>query len=322
MDDALTAYFPQAAEPASGGVPRLVPPTTIVNESTVYLLLGQYVAAGPAPANGSSAPYTDLLLAKVAFDSSAKLSAQTRQIQWADTYSLWPYFPTTIYYRSIVEVVGSGGTGVVLDDGTLTFPVQARKADGTVVSLVLQSRRPEEAWELSWGTTVSGCSNPAIAEWDRKYGTLYMVTSCDEGFYRVVRSRYWGEEWVEEDVVLSRVWGTSRARRGNGVRSGFVVATIGGKKLMLLTTPVYSEGKDGKAQGRLHLWLTDRGRVYDVGPISAAEEDAAASSLFYKSDKDGELISVYERRKKTGEESYSLVSLCAWRSSWSTSSLW
>ncbi|RNE95075.1 trans-sialidase [Trypanosoma conorhini] len=194
MDDELTAYFPQAAEPASGGVPRLVPPTTIVNESTVYLLLGQYVTAGSAPANGSVAPYTDLLLAKVAFDAKATLSAQTRQIKWADTCSPWPYFPTTIYYRPIVEVGGGGGTGVVLDDGTLTFPAQARKADGTVVSLVLQSRRPEEDWELSWGTTVSGCSNPAIAEWDRQYGTLYMVTSCDEGFYRVVRSRYWGEE--------------------------------------------------------------------------------------------------------------------------------
>ncbi|RNF04600.1 trans-sialidase, partial [Trypanosoma conorhini] len=137
-----------------------------------------------------------------------------------------------------------------------------------------------------------------------------MVTSCDEGFYRVVRSRYRGEEWVEEDVVLSRVWGTSRARTGKGVRSGFVIATIGGKKLMLLTMPVYSEGKENQGgKGRLHLWLTDRQRVYDVGPISAADEDAAASSLFYKSDKQGELISVYEKRKQAGEESYSVVSV-------------
>ncbi|RNE99301.1 trans-sialidase, partial [Trypanosoma conorhini] len=50
--------------------------------------------------------------------------------------------------------------------------------------------------------------------------------------------------------------------------------------------------------------------VYDVGPISAADEDAAAaSSLFYKSDKQGELVSVYEKRKQAGEESYSVVSV-------------
>ncbi|RNE95891.1 trans-sialidase, partial [Trypanosoma conorhini] len=51
------------------------------------------------------------------------------------------------------------------------------------------------------------------------------------------------------------------------------------------TTPVYSAaregGGEGEKKGRLHLWLTDARRIYDVGPISAEAEDAAASTLLY-----------------------------------------
>ncbi|RNF01625.1 putative trans-sialidase, partial [Trypanosoma rangeli] len=189
----------------------------------------------PGSTGNNNARYTDLLLAKAVFGAGETGSVQPKKINWTSTYALWPYFPNQIYYRGITELVGGGGTGVILNDGTLIFPVEARKAGGTVVSLVLQSKKPEREWELSWGTTVSGCSNPAIVEWDRCYGELYMITSCDEGFYRVVRSRYWGEEWMEEDAILSRLWGTSHNRQENGVRSGFTTATIWGKKLMLFT---------------------------------------------------------------------------------------
>ncbi|RNC32229.1 trans-sialidase, partial [Trypanosoma cruzi] len=40
---------------------------------------------------------------------------------------------------------------------------------------------------------------------------------------------------------------------------------------MLVTAPVLSRenGKDSKEKGRLHLWVTDKARVYDVGPTLA-----------------------------------------------------
>ncbi|EKF98593.1 trans-sialidase, putative, partial [Trypanosoma cruzi] len=72
---------------------------------------------------------------------------------------------------------------------------------------------------------------------------------------------------------------------------------------MLITAPVY-ENDDGK--GRLHLWVTDKARVYDVGPVSRGEDDAAASSLLMKSE-NKELISLYEYKKSDG--AYNLVAL-------------
>ncbi|RNE96052.1 trans-sialidase [Trypanosoma rangeli] len=137
------------------------------------------------------------------------------------------------------------------------------------------------------------------------------ITSCDEGFYRVVESRDQGGECMEEDATLFRLWGTSRNRKGNVARSGFTTAEIETRKLMLLTMPVCSEDADNEeGKGYLILWVTDTRHVHDVGPISAADENAAASSLLYKGGdgKEEQLLSVYE--KKTGEgDSYSLVSV-------------
>ncbi|EAN80946.1 trans-sialidase, putative, partial [Trypanosoma cruzi] len=65
--------------------------------------------------------------------------------------------------------------------------------------------------------------------------------------------------------------------------------------------------ESNKEKGRLHLWLTDNARVYDVGPISREADDAAASSLLMKSGNE-KLISVYEK-KKSDDGSYSLVAV-------------
>ncbi|EKF28844.1 trans-sialidase, putative, partial [Trypanosoma cruzi marinkellei] len=89
-----------------------------------------------------------------------------------------------------------------------------------------------------------------------------------------------GTSWKEENETLSRVWGNSLKRTGHGVQGGFVSATIGEQKVILVSRPVYSE-TDGEETGRLHLWLTDMQRIYDVGPISAEGENVAASTLLY-----------------------------------------
>ncbi|EKF99418.1 trans-sialidase, putative, partial [Trypanosoma cruzi] len=68
--------------------------------------------------------------------------------------------------------------------------------------------------------------------------------------------------------------------------------------------PVYAKEDNGK--GRLHLWVTDNARVYDVGPVSRGDDDAAASSLLIK-DNNKELISLYENKKSDG--AYSLVAV-------------
>ncbi|RNC38255.1 complement regulatory protein, partial [Trypanosoma cruzi] len=177
------------------------------------------------------------------------------------------------------QFLGGGGAGIRMEDESrYVLPIQALKDDGKVVSLVILAKKTSYGWEFSNDTSDEGCIQPAVLEWKEK--KLIMMTSCDDGSRRVYGSSTMGNLWTEEYDTLSRVWGNSRTRVGHGVQGGFVSAMIDGQKVILVSRPVYSE-KDKKETGRLHLWLTDMQRIYDVGPISAENENVSASTLLY-----------------------------------------
>ncbi|RNC42842.1 trans-sialidase, partial [Trypanosoma cruzi] len=131
-----------------------------------------------------------------------------------------------------------------------------------------------------------------------------MMTACDDGRRRVYESGDKGDSWTEALGTLSRVWGNKHEGHVKGARSGFITATIEKRDVMLVTLPVYSKEEDN-SKGILHLWLTDNTHIVDIGPVSAKGEDAAASSLLYKSGYQGnkeELIALYEKKKDDAEK--------------------
>ncbi|EAN81456.1 trans-sialidase, putative, partial [Trypanosoma cruzi] len=152
-----------------------------------------------------------------------------------------------------------------------------------------------------------GCRDPTIVEWGEE-DRLLIMASCEQGYRDVYGSTVSGVDWYTYGETLTRVWGNSHDRTGYGVQNAFIKVTIEDKDVLLVTLPVYSKDNRGsnKEKGRLHLWLTDKARVYDVGPISREADDAAASSLLMRSGNE-KLISVYENKKSDG--SYSLVAV-------------
>lgn len=76
------------------------------------------------------------------------------------------------------------------------------------------------------------------------------------------------------------MWGTNKKRRGTGFRGGFVTAEVNGASIVLFTQTV--EAEDNKNAFSLHLWMTDMKHIYDVGQISAKNENVFSSSLLYK----------------------------------------
>ncbi|RNF00349.1 trans-sialidase, partial [Trypanosoma cruzi] len=207
------------------------------------------------------------------------------------------------------------GSGVKLTDDTLLFPVESTKKDGTgkdgkLVSLIIYSSKEVTNWNLSKGASEGGCSVPSVVEWEDK---LMMMTACGDGRRRVYEIGDKGESWTEALGTLSRVWGN---RKGNekAVGSGFITTTIDGvednRNVMLVTLPVYP--KKEKEKGELHLWLTDNTHIVDIGPVPG-DDDAAASSLLYKSGKSGdkkeELIALYEKKKDGEKPSLGMVSV-------------
>ncbi|RNF03134.1 trans-sialidase, partial [Trypanosoma cruzi] len=187
--------------------------------------------------------------------------------------------------------------------------------DGRTVSLLIYTLKDaNEGWKLSKEAPDGGCGDPSVVEWGEEDKKLIMMTACD-GRRRVYESGDKGEEWTEALGTLSRVWGNKKGEEEKGVRSGFITATIDddNRNVMLVTLPVYSEEteKEDNGKGKLHLWLTDNTHIVDIGPVS--DDDAAASSLLYKSGKDGdnkeELIALYEKKNDDGKPSPGMVSV-------------
>ncbi|KAF8278487.1 putative trans-sialidase, Group V [Trypanosoma cruzi] len=284
-------------------------PTTVVRGSDIYMLAGNYSWTRNAVDRAGG---WGLMLVK---GNVSNKEGENNRIYWSDNYVIpWSY--NSNQNEPLKRLIGSGGSGVQMEDGTLVFPLEGTKkktnqGDGAAeeektVSLILHSK-DNKFWTLSKGISADGCGAPSVVEWKDK---LMMMTACDGGRRRVYESGD-KEEWTEALGTLSRVWGNKHGEKVEIVGSGFITATIDGVKdnrnVMLLTLPVYSkenQKENGKEKGVLRLWLTDNTHIVDIGPVSD-EDDVAASSLLYKSgtgdNKKEELIALYEKKKGDDE---------------------
>ncbi|RNC41651.1 sialidase-like protein [Trypanosoma cruzi] len=279
------------------GTTEVLRPTTLVLGDSVYMLLGNQSRTKPQVGGKNE---RGLLLVKgtVMVDGGKK-----KKLVWNETHTVEPQGRGDSY--SLTELTGGGGSGAVMCDGALVFPMQAKGNDGTSVLLSMRLSKSEDKWWLSQKTPGNGCRDPTLVKWEDQYDErLFMMAHCAGGYYDVYRSTENGYNWNPDGEPITRVWGNSHDRKGHGVQSGSTTAIIEGKEVMLITAPVYP--KEDNGEGRLHLWVTDNARVHDVGPVSRKDGDAAASSLLIK-DNNSELISLYENKKSDG--SYILVAV-------------
>ncbi|KAF8291873.1 putative trans-sialidase, Group V [Trypanosoma cruzi] len=289
-------------------------PTTVVRGSDIYMLAGSY---SWTLTDNDQAGDWGLMLVK---GNVSKKEGENNRIYWNDTYVIpWYYNGNE---GSLKRLVGSGGSGVKMNDGTLVFPLEGTKKlngtenDGRTVSLVIYSS-DAAGWVLPKGMSADGCGDPSVVEWKDK---LMMMTACDDGRRRVYESGDKGDSWTEALGTLSRVWGNKRVEKVEIVRSGFITAIVGNdnKKVMLVTLPVYAKKADKEKNEKsvLHLWLTDNTHIVDIGPVSGEEEDVAASSLLYKSGGNGDtneqeekLIALYEKKGGDDVTTHSLLTV-------------
>ncbi|RNC36773.1 trans-sialidase, partial [Trypanosoma cruzi] len=297
-------------------------PTTVVQGNDIYMVVGKYSPTAATGKEDGEADDSGLLLVKG--NVSNEESSNEKRIYWNDSYFIpWNYKDKQ--HESLLRLIGGGGSGVKMNDGTIVFPLEGTRKkknqdggnekDGKTVSLIIYSK-DTKGWVLSKGMSADGCSAPSVVEWKDK---LMMMTACGDGRRRVYESGDKGESWTEALGTLSRVWGKKKDGEGKAVRSGFTTATIDGeddRNVMLVTLPVYpKENQKENKKGELHLWLTDNKHIVDIGPVSGKDDDAAASALLHKSvegetnEEKKELIALYEKKKGDAESSLGMVSV-------------
>ncbi|ORC89157.1 Chain A, Sialidase [Trypanosoma theileri] len=276
---------------------RVVDPTVIVKDKKIFVFVGSYNTSDNYWQWHAGKDWDPLLVVGEVSKTNENGKVKAT-IKWSK--------PKRVNYGNPPEFRGSpmeqflGGTGVaiVIQNGTLVYPIQVKNKRGQFFSTIMYSKDDGETWKIASGLTQVGCTEPVILEWE---GKLILNARTDSGYRKVFESTDMGETWVEAVGTLSRVWGNSPTREGPGSQSSFIPVTIEGKRVMLFTHPLNFKGK--WERDRLHLWLTDNNRIFDVGQISVGDENAAYSSLLYKNDK------LYCLHEVNHNERYSLAFL-------------
>ncbi|EKG07876.1 trans-sialidase, putative [Trypanosoma cruzi] len=103
------------------------------------------------------------------------------------------------------DFLPGGGSGIVMGNGTLVFPLTASKKNYHPFSMMAYSTDSGKNWVFPQGMSSAECVNPRITGWGT--AQILMVTDCKDG-QMVYESRDMGTTWTEAIGTLSGVWVT------------------------------------------------------------------------------------------------------------------
>ncbi|PWV08641.1 putative trans-sialidase, Group II [Trypanosoma cruzi] len=254
-------------------------PTTTTKGNKVFLLVG----SSDAHKKGLDWKWDSLKLKLVVGDVTKPTASEPSQrIEWTESKSLWSQVSVSAHERQFKGLLPSGGSGVVMEDGTLVFSLMAGDKSGNICSMIIYSTNNGSTWTLSEGMSPADCRYPHITEWE---GSILMIVDCENG-QRVYESRDMGGSWTEAIGKLLGVWVNARSGGSwdEGLRVGaLITVTIEGRKVMLYT----QRGNFWKGQremfNALYLWVTDNNRSFHVGPVAMYNNKNwdLASNLLY-----------------------------------------
>ncbi|ORC83732.1 Chain A, Orthorhombic Form Sialidase 648 [Trypanosoma theileri] len=261
-------------------VSRVVDPTVIVKGNKIYMLLGRYNKSKTYWNQQYDGKDWEPVFSVGEVKKTTINGKVNATITWTDPVSLKSIFPKEIAGGPSKQFLGGVGVSIVTTNGTLVFPVQAMNTNKEITAMIMYSKDGGDTWKFANGITALGCTESSILEWE---GKIILNARVDKGFRKVFESTDLGETWTEAVGTLSRVWGNSPKRKGPGSQGPFIPVTIEGKRVILFTQP--QNYKESFKRDRLHLWVTDNNRIFNVGQISVDDENAPYSSVLYRDDK-------------------------------------
>ncbi|PWV04864.1 putative trans-sialidase, Group II [Trypanosoma cruzi] len=274
-------------------------PTTTTKGNKVFLLAGSLYKYRQTVGKQTYSGFKSRIELVVGDVREPTSSEPTERIKWGEIRSLLNESTITAHKGKLTWFLAAGGSGVLMEDGTLVFPLMAESGNGGYYSMIIYSKDNGSTWALSTGVSPANCTDPRITEWD---GSLLMIVNCNYS-RRVYESRDMGKKWTEAIGTLPGVWVNSRLYFWDlSLRvEALITATIEERKVMLYTQRGYALGENANT---LYLWVTDNNRSFYVGPVAtdAAGNWEFASSLMYS---DGNLHLLQQR----GSSEHSVISL-------------
>ncbi|PBJ77180.1 trans-sialidase [Trypanosoma cruzi cruzi] len=269
-------------------------PTTTTKGNKVFLLAG---SLGELKESGGRRTRDNLGLKLVVGDVREPTSSEpTGGITWGEIKSPLKQSTIDAHEGKLTELFAAGGSGILMEDGTLVFPLMAKsEGNGDFYSMIIYSKEDGGNWLLSTGVSPARCETPRITEWE---GSLLMIVDCEDE-QNVYESRDMGTAWTEAIGTLPGVWVKSQSFFSDlKLRvDALITATIEDRKVMLYTQRGNSSEKN--KPNPLYLWVTDNNRSLSVGPVAVdnAGKGELSSSLLYS---DGNLQLLQQRGNGEG----------------------
>ncbi|PBJ80475.1 trans-sialidase [Trypanosoma cruzi cruzi] len=263
-------------------------PTAVARDNKVFLLVGSDTTRYDNVNNTWIKDGWDIQLVEGVATQSTD-GVQSTLINWAEPKSILQQIPKH-NQDQLKEFVTAGGSGIVMQNDTLVFPLVAN-GKNYPFSIITYSTDNGNNWVFPESISPVGCLDPRITEWET--GQILMIVQCIDG-QRVYESRDMGKTWTKAVRTLSGVWVISQ----RGVRpyeifrvGAIITATIEGRKVMLYIQRGYAWWRNANP---LYLWVTDNNRSFHVGPLFLEDNvnETLVNALLYS---DGALHPLKER---------------------------
>ncbi|PWV04646.1 putative trans-sialidase, Group II [Trypanosoma cruzi] len=270
-------------------------PTAVARDSKVFLLVGSDTTRYDSDDNMWVKDGWDIQLVE-GVATQSKDGVQSKLVSWGEPKSLLKQILNHTQDQ-LRDVVTAGGSGIVMQNDTLVFPLMVNGQNYPFSSITYSTDKGNN-WVFPEGISPVGCLDPRITEWET--GQILMIVQCKDD-QSVFESRDMGKTWTEAIGTLSGVWVMSQP----GVRlykifrvGALITATIEGRKVMLYTQRGYTSGE--KEANALYLWVTDNNRTFHVGPLFLEDNvnETLANALLYS---DGALHLLKERANEKDE---------------------
>ncbi|ESS58354.1 trans-sialidase [Trypanosoma cruzi Dm28c] len=291
-EETWRAYTVVGKAEGKEGLDVVLRPTTTMKGNKVFLLVGS-TDVSYVDGNGKEGSLELKLVVGTVTNSTG--SEPRERIKWGEPKPLLSLITPAASKSKLAEFSPSGGSGVLMEDGTLVFPLMAMKKNpNEAFYTIVYLKNDGENWLLSEGKSPPNCHNPRITEWE---GKLLMIVDCVNG-RRVYESRDMGTTWTEAIGTLPGVWVNARSFLWDVSPhvDALITATIEGRKVMLYIQRGDFSGENANA---LYLWVTDSNRTFSVGPVGMdnAGKRELAGSLLYS---DGNLHLLQRRDNNKG----------------------
>ncbi|MFD1805800.1 sialidase family protein [Pasteurella oralis] len=193
-----------------------------------------------------------------------------------------------------IGFLGGVGSGIVMRDGTLVFPIQTAHING-IATTIMYSKDNGKTWDMPAIENALAPNQSSLENMVFEIGDKLVMTGREDNTKKT-RWAYYTEDLGKTWHEYSPVNGFSTTTAAPSQGSSIYVTLPSGKRVLLVSKP-NGNGNDRYARGNLALWMLDAknpDHKYEVAIIRPGSGNAAGagySSLAYK---EGNLFIAFE----------------------------